>query len=376
MINRVMNMRIWEEKALRAAGIAGAAALFLFCLLEPEASAEAVSESLRRCIEVVIPSLFAMLAASSLIVRCGAAGLVPRHTGRLSRLLFGMNSSELPVFIFGMLAGYPVGVKMLCEAHAAGRIGKRRVELLAGLCYGAGPAFISGCISRQLYCYPAAGWAIFVSNVSANIVLAVFMSPFLRKTAEEPRRCSPVRITPSMLSECVLRSGRAMADICITITAFSVAVAFFERIGAVAAVGELLGKLPDLGRISGEALAAAVLDVTNIGSFPRGDLRLLSCISGLTSFGGACVLFQLRTLTAGRLSLKPLIAMRAVAAVLSYFICRIIAPVMTAGETLAVSTVAAVKDRSPVPSLLLVAMTVMVMWEYGGSRSQRAAIDT
>jgi hypothetical protein len=68
--------------------------------------------------------------------------------------------------------------------------------------------------------------------------------------------------------------------------------------------------------------------------------------------------------------------MRAVAAVLSYFICRIIAPVMTAGETLAVSTVAAVKDRSPVPSLLLVAMTVMVMWEYGGSRSQRAAIDT
>lgn len=369
-------MRIWEEKALRAAGIAGAAVMFLFCLLEPAAAAAAVSESLGRCTEVVIPSLFAMLAASSLIVKCGAAGLVPRLTGRLSRLLFGMNSSELPVFIFGMLAGYPVGVKMLCEAHAAGRIGKRRGELLAGLCYGAGPAFISGFISRQLYCSPAAGRVIFVSNAAANLLLAVFMSPLLRKTADETQRCSPVRITPYMLSECVLRSGRAMADICMTITAFSVAAAFFYCIGAVAAAGELLGKLPGLGRISGEALAAAFLDVTNIGSFPRGDLRLLPYISGLTSFGGVCVLFQLRALTAGRLSLKPLIAMRAAAAVLSFFICRTIAPVMTAGEILAVSTAAAVKDRSPVPSLLLVAMTVMVMREYGGSRSEKAAIDT
>ena len=369
-------MKVSAEKALSAAGIAVAAAVFLFCLLDPAEAAGAVRKSTERCINVVIPSLFAMLAASSLMVRSGALGLVPRRTGRLSRFFFGMSSSELPVFVFGMLAGYPVGVKMLCEAHSSGQLGKRRAELLGGLCYGAGPAFISGCISRQLYSSRRVGAVIFISAVSANIVIAVFMSAFLRKTAEEPRQRIPVRISPEMLGNCVIHSGRAMADICIAITAFSVAAAFLERAGVSAAAGELLRKLPGLGRVSGEALVAALLDVTNIGDFPRGDRQLLPYISALTSFGGLCVLFQLKTLTAGKLSLKPLIVMRTAAAVISYFICRIIAPLMTAGEVMAVSSAAAVSSRSPVPSVLLIVMTVMVMRECGGKSSVKAAPDT
>lgn len=364
-------MKKYAEKAIKAAKMAAIAAVFVVFLADTQSAAAAVGESIRRCTDIVIPSLYAMMIASSLIVRSGMAGLMPQWAGRLSRRVFGMESSVFPIFTFGMVAGYPVGVKMLCEEYNCGRLTKKRAELLAGLCFGAGPAFIFGCISRQLYSSQSAGNVILISTVSANIILALFMSVPLRRSAgarSVPRRVS---ISSDMLTDCVLRSGRAMTDICIMIAAFAAANAALDRMGVTAAAGELLGKLPDLDRISGEVIVAALLDVTNIADLPRGDWLLLPYISALTSFGGICVIFQLAALTAGKLSLKPFIIMRSVAAVLSFVICRLISPYFMTYETASVTSLYAADGRtsSPVPSVMLILMTVMLMLEFGGKSS-------
>lgn len=144
-------MKKRASKVRKAVGLAAAAVFFLLCLFDNDGTSAAVSDGVRRCLDIVIPSLFAMMTASALIVSSGLTTAVPRCVGRFSRAVFGMEVSELPIFTFGMVAGYPVGVKMLCGEYLSGRINKRRAELLSGLCFGAGPAFIFGCISGQLY---------------------------------------------------------------------------------------------------------------------------------------------------------------------------------------------------------------------------------
>jgi len=366
-------MRKAVENALTAVKIAVLAAVLIFCLTRTSLCAKAISESVMRCLNVVIPSLFAMMAVSSLIVKSGVLTLVPKGLGRISRILFGIEGNILPIFIFGMFAGYPVGVKMLCEEYSAGRITKKRAELLSGLCFGAGPAFIFGCISSQLYSSDGAGKVLLLSNICANLLLLIIMSPYLRKNAS----CSEVRrdfrFSAEMFTESVAQSGRAMADICIMITIFSVINAVLACIGAAAAVGELLVKLPCLGRISGEALVAALSDVTNVDAFPRGDWLLLPYVSGLVSFGGVCVIFQLSAVTGGRISILPLVIMRCIAAVMSGFVCRLIMPFFMEYETVAVSAVSVEKVRSstPVPSIMLVIMTVIVMVEFGRNSSKK-----
>lgn len=361
-------MRKYVEKALKAAEISAAAAAFLFCLTDTGAAAEAVAESIYRCINTVIPSLFAMMIVSSLMTESGILRLMPRCIGRFGRLVFGMEESVFPIFTFGMLAGYPVGVKMLCDEYSRGRLTKRRAELLSGLCFGAGPAFIFGCISQQLYSSCSAGLIILISTISANIILALFMSVPLRRTASAVSSSCRVSISSDMLTGCILRSGRAMWNICIMIAAFAAAGAAIDRTGMSAAAGELLMKLPDLRRIRGEVTVAALLDITNISRFPCGDWLLLPCISALTSFGGACVLFQLRALTAGKLSLKPFIIMRAAAALLSYLICRLIFPFFIGSEATeaSVSRISSSTSGTVVPSVMLIIMTVMLMLEFSG----------
>lgn len=374
MINGVMIMREYASKTVRVVGYGGVVLLLLFCMTDTASTAGAVSESINKCLNIVIPSLYAMLVVSSLFIRSGVNGLFPRWAGKLTRAIFGMESSIFPIFTFSMVAGYPVGVKMLCDEYSAGRLSKRRAELLSGLCFGAGPAFVFGCISRQLYSSDRAGLVILISNVSANFILAFIMSVVLRKTAQEQPRRKSRGISAEMFTDCVLCSGRAMADICIMVVFFSVFAAFLSCVGA-AAVGELLGKLPDLDRKSGEVIVAALLDVTNIGKLPRGDWLLLPYVSGASAFGGICVMFQVAAITAGKFSLKPFILLRCAAAVLSYFICRMIMPLLMEREIVEVSAVkvSGMSSKSPVPSVMLILMTVMLMLEFGKKGHQKAA---
>lgn len=374
MINGVMIMKKRASKVRKAVGLAAAAVFFVLCLFDNDGTSAAVRDGVRRCLDIVIPSLFAMMTASALIVSSGLTTAVPRCVGRFSRAVFGMEGRELPIFTFGMVAGYPVGVKMLCGEYLSGRITKRRAELLSGLCFGAGPAFIFGCISGQLYGSRRAGLLILVSTVSANVILALFMTPILRRTASAEHKPCRVSISADMLTDCVLRSGRAMGEICAMIVFFSVAAHFLTAAFGAAAV-ELPWKLHCLGGHTAEAPIAAFLDVTNVAGFPRGDWLLLPLISGLTAFGGICVFMQLAAVTHGKLSLLPFIIMRAAAAVMSYFICRGLLPLFIEGEFTEVSSIRAESTRSvsPVPSVMLIIMTVALMLEFG---SKKAAYGT
>ena len=356
---------------------AGATVLvFVYCLLDTDGTAEAVRSGIIRCTETVIPSLFAVMAAASVIVRSGITAMMPKWTAPAGRLLFGMESNELSIFTFSMAAGYPVGLRMLCEEYAAGRISQRRAELLAGLCFGAGPAFVSGCISRQLYGSAAAGRLILLSAVSANVILALIVSVPLRRCRSEERKERSFEISADMLTDCVMGSGKAMADICVMIVFFAVVTRILVTTGTAAAAGVLFVKLPGLGRIGGEALVAAFLDVTNVEALPRGDWLLLPYISGLTSFGGICVMFQLSAIARGRISVLPLIIMRAAAAVLSFFVSMLLLPYFMEGETVEVSAAVVTSAPTSVPSVMLMIMTFMLMLEYGGRHNGKEAYIT
>ena len=75
-----------------------------------------------------------------------------------------------------------------------------------------------------------------------------------------------------------------------------------------------------------------------------------------------CVILQISALARGKFSVKLLIFIRIVSAFLSGMICRIIMPFFLRHEITAASTVTVRlhKEVSPVPSIMLVIMTIML----------------
>lgn len=366
-------MKNFSKKALFPIKLAAALLSAWYCLTETESTKTAVSEALSRCLNTIVPSLYAMLIISGFLIKSGIIDAVPLFFKRAGKILFGMNGSIYPIFLFSMFAGYPVGAKMLCSEYRSGSISKRHAELLSGICYGAGPAFIFGCISGQLYSSPTAGRIILLSTTASNILLAFAVSFLIRHSTAESSRRRSIDISGNTLTECILSGGRSMTDICFMIIAFSVIASVLKDYGTISAAGAFLSELSGIDADSSEQLLSAFLDVTSVNGLPRGDYTLLPYICALSSFGGICVIFQIAAVTSGCYSLKPLIFLRLAAAVLSFLICNSIMPFMLKEEVLAVSTfnAGAYKSGSPVPSVMLIIMTFMLFCEYSRQSDAR-----
>lgn len=370
----MINMKKFKEITSLSIKVTAAILAAAFCLARTETVKSAVYEAVMRCLTIIIPSLYAMMIVSGFLVKSNIIGKIPCYVTKPGKWIFGMNGSVFPIFLFSMFAGYPVGAKMLCSEYERGNISKRNAERLAGVCYGAGPAFIFGCISSQIYGSSAAGRLILISAVAANLLLALAFSFGMRKKDSEERGSGKLNISAKILTESIMGGGRSIADICIMITAFSVLTAFLRQTGVIGLAGRLISQLTDISPENSEGLILALLDVTAVGGLEKNNYELLPAICGLTSFGGICVIMQIAALTTGRLSIKPLVFTRAAAALLSSAVCRMLMPYMIAEETVSAAEIyfAAHREPSPVPSLLLILMTVFLFREYEklGSRSR------
>ena len=138
----MMNMKNTAKKAtelIKAAAIMWGG---WFCMTKSTAASEAVSSASERCLTAVIPSLYAMMIVSGLMIRTGLIQGAARYTSRAGRLIFGMEGEVSAVFLFSMFAGYPVGARMIGQLYDSGRLSKRGIVLRSmlrgrsGICTG------------------------------------------------------------------------------------------------------------------------------------------------------------------------------------------------------------------------------------------------
>lgn len=356
---------IFMKKArqfLTAALLVGAAAI---CIFAADSVGAAVYAALQRCLTAVIPSLLAMIAVSGLLIRSGTVTAAGRLVHRAGRLLLGMDGDIFVIFLFSNIAGYPVGARMLLAAYDSGRLTKREAELLAGVCFGAGPAFIYGCIAGNLYRSARVGLLLSLSSFAGSLAAAAVLSVYLRRRGHGAPPRTGIHFSAELLPDCISSAGRAMAEICAAILGFAVISAILARVGVLPAAAELLSRLTGRDFPTSAGLICSALDVTAVAGLPAGDFTLLPVIAALVTFGGGCVFMQLAAVFRGKLSLLPAAAIRLGAAAVSFGVCRLMLPLFIAGETVSAAlTMRAHSAPSPVPSVILAVMTAMVFVSY------------
>lgn len=359
-------MKKFKENTFLTIKIAVILLILLFCIIKTDIVKIAVYDSVMRCLTIIIPSLYGMMIMSGVLVKSGIIGKVPRMITKTGKFIFGMNGSVFPIFLFSSFAGYPVGAKMLCSEYEKGNINRRQAEIFSGICFGAGPAFIFGCISSQLYNSSAPGKLIMISVFSANILTALLISFTMRKNNETKINNTKINLSCDTLTKSIISGGRSMADICIMTTAFSVITAFLDTTGLIRNIAVFLSRTSGISNECSNGLLHSFLDITSINQLPHNNYEILPYICAVTSFGGICVIMQIATLTSGKLNIKPFIITRIFTAVLSGVICRLIMPYFLSEEILTTAEIKFISHSasSPVPSFLLIIMTMILFSEY------------
>ena len=317
-------------------------------LQDPGMFSDAVRDGLMTCTEHMIPSLFALMAISEILVRSGLYQLIGIPFRGVARHIFHMTDAESAVFLISQFAGYPVGLSMLSSAVKSGAICKARARRMSLFCFGAGPAFTVSLIGIGIYGEPVAGWLIYGANVGMNLLLAIVLrSPVSEETKQ---------------SGCALPFSEAL----ITGTR-KASVNLFQICALMLMMKVLLtAAMPVLPRGEVRVLIAAFTEISQVISFPRYQTLLIPLIASLTAFGGICVLFQLRSLGGDCLHIQSFLAARLFAAIGSFLICHVLTPIVLHDYTTPVvsGSFHAARSEHPMLSVVLVMMSAMLVLEW------------
>lgn len=314
-----------------------------------------VTEAVNRCLTVIIPSLYAFMTASSLLASSGLSVVM----GRLLRLparLFGMSGELFFVMLLSQAGGYPCGAIMLDAMRRQGRISAKSAELMQYFCFGSGPAFLLGVMGgasrRVCACVFASG--AFVNLVAALIFRRASIKAGRGFVSSEAEVRAHADFTASVIS-----AASALMKVCAMI------VAFASVRGAVCAMGADIAALP---------LTGALWEVSCVAEYISSG-GSVSIASGLLSFGGLCVTFQLASINR-RISLPRFIAVRAAFGAVSTLVCRFCIVLLCNNEVscVAVNYKAHSEKLSIMPSVFLFIMTMLLLSKKGWTNDNKGDI--
>ena len=153
-----------------------------------------------------------------------------------------------------------------------------------------------------------------------------------------------------------------MFSICAIIVFFSTIICILDKSGALIFISQKLSDLTGMKYSDANAAVRAVIEISNISSLSRGDRSLIPLAASLLSFGGICVLMQVRVFLNEQLSTKHFYFFRIFSIFISYFLCKLYVEVFEPGYVLtSLPSRTAVRQSSPIPTLFLLIMTILLL---------------
>ncbi len=276
-------------------------------IADPYLTSESIKQSLLRCANVIIPSLFAFMAVSALIVRSGAYIYLSAPFLPLAKIL-AIPKELFFVFLTANTAGYPIGASIISTLVDSNEIDKKSAARLLCCCYNGGPAFFVSALGIAAFGSARAGMMVFCSILLANLTIAVFLNRIF------PIKCNAsqksVSLSARQFTESVDGAGVSMLKICGMIIFFSTIVSFFSKLFKT--------------QSNYTALLTSVLEISNLSTLSGYPFRLLPLTAACGAFGGVCIIMQVSAIVSNRFSLKPFVLARLLSAPLSAGWCMVL----------------------------------------------------
>ena len=331
----------------------------------------AVLNSLKVCIETIIPSLYAFMIISGFIVSSNLYKVLGRPFSFISRYIFRIPEQLFSVFIIGSIGGYPIGSRLLADMCKENKIDKKTAEHMLPYCYLAGPAFICGVAGIKIFSSTKAGMIIFASILCANIITA-FLSGIRRDVPLKEKCTVNLDISFNNLIKSIYDGAKGMFSICAIIVFFSSFVCITEKLGIISFIAQIISEFSDLNYVNSIAAVKAFIEISNITLLEPNNTTLIPLASSLLSFGGICVLLQIEGFTSSVLSTKRFYLLRISSMFLSYFLCKILNMLFNVNCICAIAPQGvAYRQNSPIPTLFLLIMTILLLLNISIAKNKK-----
>ena len=131
--------------------------------------------------------------------------------------------------MLSLVAGYPVGAKLLSECCLNREISREKAEKMLYYCVNGGPAFIIGAVGVGIFGNKKIGFILFLCHIIAAVIMCALGRSFMPRKKEN---AAHLKENLSIADNFVLSATAAAAtvlNICAFVILFSVINAYFEE---------------------------------------------------------------------------------------------------------------------------------------------------
>lgn len=266
-----------KKRAFWNAGLASIGILIL--ILDAKTALEGAKEGLAVCTQTVVPSLFPFFIMSSLLTG-NISAFRSKQLAWLGKALGIPHGAEL-IWITGLLGGYPIGAKCVCQAFEDGSIDRDTASRMLGFCSNAGPAFIFG-MTAVFFPGNIFPWLLFCIQLLSSLITGVFLPGRTHITATH------ITAKNATWNDALQSALRGICSVCGWIILFRVILNMSSR--------WFLWLLPDPVRVLLTGITELSNGILALNQISSEAERFILC-SALLSFGGLCVAMQTAAVT-------------------------------------------------------------------------------
>lgn len=212
-------------------------------------------------INTVIPSLFPFMVSAGFAVNSGLAQWLGGILAPFSLKIFGLGAAQSFVFLTGLTAGCPVGLKTLADLYRRGDISRREAHRLMLFCNNTGIMFILSTVGTGFWQNEAVGKKLLLCSLISVFTLALLSGIAVKKQSAVKIPLRPA-LAPDAATRAVSDSVHGILTVGAYIIIFSVISQIFDILhiyDGLAAFFAPLGLDKNLCR----AAAVGVLEITN-----------------------------------------------------------------------------------------------------------------
>ena len=265
----------------------------------------------------IVPTLFPFFIATELLCKTNFTQILGKYLNKLMKPIFNVPGESTLALILGIISGYPVGAKVVCNLYDKKICSKAEAERLIAFTNNSGPIFILGTVGICLLGNEKIGQTLLISHILSSLIVGFFFRYWkknqvnltFRNYNSENTELIKISNLGEILGDAIKKSIFTVLSIGGFVVLFSVVISVLTNSGIldiIANAFQIIG-IPynfSMGLLSGLIELTNGLQQTSL-LFQTMPTQCILLCSFLLGFGGLSVLLQVYSIISkSKISIK------------------------------------------------------------------------
>ena len=119
----------------------------------------------------VVPTLLPFFIATELLCKTNLIELLGKYLNKFMKPIFNVPGESIIAIIMGIISGYPVGAKIVCNLYEKKICSKAEAERLIAFTNNSGPIFVLGTVGIALLGNKKIGQILLISHILSSLIV-------------------------------------------------------------------------------------------------------------------------------------------------------------------------------------------------------------